>query len=379
MPPSLAPSPEERVASRPARLLAGGIVAGVAVGIVLATAIHFLMNESEGGQFSRTALQQSMFFGLWGAIIVPLWLGTARLEEVESAWVRASLIVATGIVVWIVHASALYLLSGVYSTTPRSLALFPIAIMRMVYIESIVYGAVVAGLLAARARSRARAHERRAAMLALQLSRSRLQTLQSRLQPHFLFNALHTVGMLARAGDTERIVDVTARLGGVLRVMLDEDDEAETTLREELELVDRYLAIELIRFRDRLDVAIDTEASAADGLLPRFILQPLVENAMRHGIAHRTDRGCIRIVSRRRAGALVVTVTDDGPGTEPVPQLDMESNGRPGLGLRITRERLTGMYGKAGVLDVATTPGGTTATVTVPWHTTPVELNGVHA
>jgi len=128
MPPSLAPSPEERVASRPARLLAGGIVAGVAVGIVLATAIHFLMNESEGGQFSRTALQQSMFFGLWGAIIVPLWLGTARLEEVESAWVRASLIVATGIVVWIVH------------------------------------GAVVAGLLAARARSRARAHERRAAM-----------------------------------------------------------------------------------------------------------------------------------------------------------------------------------------------------------------------
>jgi sensor histidine kinase YesM len=362
-------------ARRPITLLAGAILTGVLLGVLFATAIHFLMNESEGGRFTRTALQQSLFFGLWGAIVVPLWFGTARLDRVHSASLRTLLIVVVGIGVWIVHASALYVLSGIYSDTRPSFARLPIAVLRMVYIETIVYGAVVAGLMAARARMRARAHERRAAMLALQLSRARLETLQSRLQPHFLFNALHTVSMLARAGDTERIVDVTARLGGVLRVMLDDDDEAETTLRDELELVDRYLAIELIRFGDRLDVVVETDPGALDGLVPRFILQPLVENAMRHGIAPRTERGCIRIRTRRVDETLVVSVTDDGPGAEPT--APHESNGRPGLGLRITRERLTGMYGNAASLDVATTSRGTVAEVTVPWHTTPVELNGM--
>ena len=368
---------ERRDADRRNRLTLVGIAVliGVALGVVFAAAIHFVMNEPEGSPFAVTALQQSLFFGIWGAIIVPLWLVLGTLETIASAVVRALAIVALGVVVWLVHASTLYALSPIYSTTPRSLALMPTAVMRMVYIESIVYVAVVAGILAARARQRARAHERRAATLALQLSRARLQTLQSRLQPHFLFNALHTVGMLARAGDTERIVDVTARLGDVLRVMLDEDDSAESTLREEMDLVDRYLAIELIRFRDRLDVDVDVDPAATDGLVPRFILQPLVENAMRHGIAHRTERGRITIRARRVADALTLTVTDDGPGTAAPPPTPPGSNGRAGLGLSITRERLAGMYGAAGTLDVSITASGTVATVTVPWHTTPLEVH----
>jgi signal transduction histidine kinase len=342
---------------------------------VFAATIHFVMNEPEGSPFTRTAAQQSLFFGLWGAIVVPLWFAFGEIEHIASGVVRALAIVALGVLGWRVHGTTLYALSGLYSTTPRSLALPPTAVMRMVYIEIIVYVAVTAGILAGRARQRARAHERRAVTLALQLSRARMQTLQSRLQPHFLFNALHTVGMLARAGDTERIVDVTARLGGVLRVMLDDDDAAESSLREELDLVDRYLAIELIRFRDRLDVEVDVDPAAMDGLVPRFILQPIVENAMRHGIAHRTERGRITIRARRVENALVMTVTDDGPGTRTAAPPLPDSNGsRPGLGLRITRERLTGMYGADGALEVTTTDSGTVATVSVPWHMTPIEV-----
>jgi sensor histidine kinase YesM len=182
--------------------------------------------------------------------------------------------------------------------------------------------------------------------------------------------------MLARAGDTSRVVDVTARLGGLLRVMLDDDDTWETTLREELDLVDRYLAIELIRFHDRLDVVVDAEPAAADGLVPRFVLQPLVENAMRHGIAQRTDRGRIAIHARRDGNSLVVSVSDDGPGRQPAAASAVASNGQPGLGIRITRERLDGMYGSAGVLTVSGNGHGTVATVTVPWHTAPVEVRG---
>jgi sensor histidine kinase YesM len=359
----------------PLTLTAIALLIGVALGVVFAATIHYVMNEPEGSPFMTTATQQSLFFGLWGAIVVPLWFAFGRIERFESGLVRALSIVALGVIVWLVHGTVLYAMSGLYATTPRSLALLPTAVMRMVYIEIIVYVAVTAGILAARARQRARAHERRAATLALQLSRARMQTLQSRLQPHFLFNALHTVGMLARAGDTERIVDVTARLGGVLRAMLDDDDAAESPLREELDLVDRYLAIELIRFRDRLDVDVDIDANTMDGLVPRFILQPLVENAMRHGIAHRTERGRITIRARRVADALVMTVTDDGPGTRAATSSLPDSNGgRPGLGLRITRERLAGMYGAAGSFEWATGDSGAVATISVPWHTTPLAV-----
>lgn len=371
-----APAAIDRDSTRrsPLAMLVIAVAIGVALGVMLAATIHYVMNEPEGAPFVRTATQQALFFGLWGALVVPLWIALGALDRITSALNRALFLIVLGMAVWLVHGSALYLLSALYSPAPRSIAELPSAVMRMVYIEIIVYTAVVLGVLAVRARQRAHAHERRAAALALQLSRARLQTLQSRLQPHFLFNALHTVGMLARAGDTERIVDVTARLGGVLRVMLDEDDAAESTLREEMELVDRYLAIELVRFRDRLDVETDIDDDANDGLVPRFILQPLAENSMRHGIAHRTERGRITIRARRVSDALVMTVTDDGPGTRSAP-VQPDSNGRPGLGLRITRERLAGMYGDRGALEVTTTDAGTIATITVPWHTTPIEVS----
>jgi two-component system, LytTR family, sensor kinase len=374
MPPAAEPPNDTTMRRHPLGTAALAAAAGVALGLVFAAAIHFLMREGEGAPFAQTATQQALFFGLWGAMLVPLWIALARIERIASAPRRLAIIVALGAVAWIVHASALYLGAFARSPASRTLSAFATGAVRMIYIETIVYAGVVGGILAARHRQRARAHERRAASLALQLSRSRLQALQARLQPHFLFNALHTVGMLARAGDTGRVVDVTARLGGLLRVMLDDDETWETTLREELELVDRYLAIELIRFHDRLDVVVDTDPAIADGLVPRFILQPLVENAMRHGIAHRTDRGRITIRARRAGDTLVVTITDDGPGPRSPESLPISTSGTAGLGLRITRERLTGMYGNAATLDLSAVGDGTMASVMVPWHTTPIEV-----
>src|SRR5215216_4020841 len=114
----------------PLTLVGIAVLIGVALGVVFAAAIHFVMNEPEGSPFTLTALQQSLFFGIWGAIIVPLWLALSALENIASAVVRALAIIALGVVVWLVHASTLYALSPIYSTTPRSLSLMPTAIMR---------------------------------------------------------------------------------------------------------------------------------------------------------------------------------------------------------------------------------------------------------
>lgn len=207
-----------------------------------------------------------------------------------------------------------------------------------------------------------RERETQAARLAAQLSEARLGALRMQLNPHFLFNSLNAVTVLVRdhnMADASRMLEL---LSDVLREVLRSDERPEISLVRELELIRRYLAIEQIRFSDRLRPRIDVEPDLARAAVPRFLLQPLVENAVRHGIAQRGDAGLVRVTAQRDGDQLVLSVQDDGPGLRSTQNLG-------GIGLSNTRNRLETLYGEKAALHVTNAPEhGVIVTVRLPYH-----------
>jgi two-component system, LytTR family, sensor kinase len=183
------------------------------------------------------------------------------------------------------------------------------------------------------------------------------------LHPHFLFNTLNAISALMHQ-DVEVADRMIARLGELLRATLESADLQEVPLSQELEFIQPYLEIEQARLGPRLRVEVHVDDDARDGLVPNMLLQPLVENAIRHGIAPRTEPGSIAITAQRDNGSLRLQVRDDGPG--------MPSSGpsrsRNGLGLANTRARLQQLYGTASNLEVSNgRPAGLEVTVTIPF------------
>jgi two-component system LytT family sensor kinase len=209
---------------------------------------------------------------------------------------------------------------------------------------------------------RARTLEVTAAQLSEQLTRAQLDTLRAQLNPHFLFNALNSVAVLARRGKVSDVEHMVTRLADLLRHSLESSRTQVVTLRVELEAVRRYLDIEQVRFSDRLAVAIDVPETLLDRMVPSFLLQPLVENAVRHGLVDaRTPLG-IGVRARMDGGALTIAVSDDGAG---IAHADDVGNG---VGLANTRARLRGLYGDAASLTLSPgeNGGGTLVTVVLP-------------
>lgn len=185
-----------------------------------------------------------------------------------------------------------------------------------------------------------RERQLRASQLEARLVQARLQVLRMQLQPHFLFNTLNAITALMHR-DVEAAERMLARLGELLRLTLESGDAQEVPLKEELEFLERYLEIEKARFGDRLTVGLAIDPETLDARVPHLILQPLVENAIRHGIAPRAAPGRIDIRSQQGDGFLCLQVRDDGRG---LPASDRESP-RGGIGLANTRARLKQLYG----------------------------------
>ena len=222
------------------------------------------------------------------------------------------------------------------------------------------------GLLAALAAGyyrRARDRELVASQLETQLARARLHVLEMRLHPHFLFNTLNSISELVHI-DPHAADRTLTRLGDLLRMSIDLEAGQEVPLARELELVSAYLEIERMRFQDRLGVEMRVDPEARRALVPSLVLQPLVENAIRHGLSPRARPGRVTVAAERDGGRLRLVVTDDGRGLPPA--------FRERVGLGTTRSRLEQLYGDAHRFELADAPGGgARATIEIPYRPAP--------
>ena len=231
------------------------------------------------------------------------------------------------------------------------------------------YLGVVAITLLARYAALLQERQLAAAELASQLTVAHLRVLQSQLRPHFLFNTLNTVAELVHR-DADAADRMITRLGVLLRRSFDAYDEQEVPLRTELDFLQDYVDIMRLRFGGRIAITLQVEPSAHDALVPSLVLQPLVENAIRHGLEPRVGMGTVTVVARRRQATLELEVRDDGRGL-PSPRADGSRGWRMGIGLQSTADRLRHLYGEAHRFDIRSRPGaGTTVTIELPFHST---------
>jgi two-component system, LytTR family, sensor kinase len=190
---------------------------------------------------------------------------------------------------------------------------------------------------------------------------ARLRALQSQLEPHFLFNTLNAVSSLVVSGKNGDAARMITRLSDFLRLTLDTINTPEISLVEEFEFLRRYLEIEQIRFGDRLQINIDADPDVMSGMVPALILQPLVENAVKHGVFAQEEGGTVSITAERRNGALRLCVADSGRGVEP------EKLGCEGVGLSNTVTRLRELYGDQASFSLGQSPrGGLQAAIEIP-------------
>lgn len=230
-------------------------------------------------------------------------------------------------------------------------------------LEMSVYAGIVVVVLLLDTRRESSERALAAARLEQNLAAARLESLQAQIQPHFLFNTLNALAVLARRGDGAAVDHAIGDLGELLRASFDASGRHEIALGEELEFLERYVSLQRIRFPDRLQVHWQIAEESKYALVPPLVVQPLVENAIEHGLA--TARGGnIRVSAHRDGDTLELEVADDGPGFGGDAGV---RNG--GVGLANTRERLALLYGKRGSLACDDGPGGGgVVRIRLPWH-----------
>ena len=282
---------------------------------------------------------------LWGALFPLIWRACRRFPfERRKLASRIPINLALGVLVTLLYLFLSYLKNEAIASISLGRLTFdatqlPTFLFTGVEYYLAIYFAIVAVVHALSFYEKYRDRELKASRLEAQLALAHLEVLKTQLHPHFLFNTLNAVSALMHS-DVDAADKMIARLSDLLRLSLDNDHRHQVPLRDEIEFLDRYLAIEQIRFRDRLKITMKIDGDCWGGMVPRLILQPLVENSIRHGIAMRSAAGEVSIKARRKGDRLDLEVWDDGPG---IPTQGLEL--REGVGLANTRARLEQTYG----------------------------------
>jgi two-component system, LytTR family, sensor kinase len=211
----------------------------------------------------------------------------------------------------------------------------------------IAYGAILAAGHMMAFLKRLAMREAEAARLTAELSRAQLDALRRQMEPHFLFNTLHGIAGLVREHKNGAAVDMIAGLSDLLRRVLEGADRQLVPLAEELSFLERYVELQQMRFGDRLHVIVDVPLELYGALVPGLVLQPLVENAIQHGVGQRVEGGTVRISAAQRGSVLILSIHNDGPA---LPPGGIESSS--GVGISNTRGRLTSLYGAACALEI---------------------------
>lgn len=225
-------------------------------------------------------------------------------------------------------------------------------------LELLLYALVVLVAFAADYYTRYREREMRAAQLEKSLAEARLHALELQIQPHFLFNTLNAISALVRSGQQTQAVEMIAGLSDLLRYALDRAGEQRVALVDEVEMLRRYLEIQRARFADRLTFEIDVAGDARRGAVPVLLLQPLAENAIRHGIAKSAGPGRVHVRAFREGGALRIEMFNSG---------HLAPHRQDGIGISNTVARLEQLYGVGQRFELGEGAGGVLATVTIPW------------
>jgi two-component system, LytTR family, sensor kinase len=355
---------------------------------VLTAANGILAPRGRGPQPGLASSVAIAFIGsfLWAALTPPIFWLSGRLTVERSNWVpRLLLFVGAGVVVaMLMEATIAYLGFEVLGARSRRWSgrfnpLFGAG--RMFWLDDFIVFIAVGAAGFARdyfLRYRARHDEAlrlqaEAVRLQAQLAEARLDALRRQLDPHFLFNTLHAVASLVER-DPRGVRRMIARLSELLRHSLEGGNEPEVPLRQELDMVGRYLDIMQVRFQGRLAVETRVGDRALDALVPNLILQPLVENAIKHGVERQPGSGRITIEGDVEGDvegdALVLRVRDDGPGVTELPGVGGAGGGARGVGLRNTVARLEQLYGAEQHFTLrADDGGGTVAEIRLPYHT----------
>lgn len=302
---------------------------------------------------------------VWQIMTLLGWIGLTpvvlRIRGVLSSSERdvvagprpLDVVVQLGIVTGLVltHAMVIVVLTGALfiPIVPSARAMVAAALTLYAPLDLLAYLAVVALGYASDVERHRRDAARREVALRTETLDSRLSALRARLNPHFLFNALNSVHVLARAGKTEETIRVVEGLTALLRYVLDERRPT-VPLADELAFVRDYLEVQRVRFGARLRYEIDYEPQLGAASVPQLLLQPLVENAVEHGVARALDGGAVRVTATRAGDTLSLLVEDDGPGTSAAEPSD-------GIGLSSTRERLERLYDGRATLTFERRPG----------------------
>jgi len=349
-------------------------VVATLLGLIASGQHNVTMRATEGPTNVWHALGMGMpYWYLW-ALFVPVVAAAARrIPLSRKSWLAGgALHLGIAVLVTLVHAVLEIGVQHAFGIRHSTFGIFTMITLSRAFwqlpYDLLAYAAILGMVIAADSSRRFREGQLAAAGLGAELAEARLQVLRTQLNPHFLFNAMNSIAMLVRKQDNAQAVTMIAGLSDLLRYVLEEHPEQEVPLRDELAFLDRYLAVEQVRFPDRLQVTVHAEESLLDALVPNLVLQPLVENAIKHGISRRVAAGRLAISAERRNGDLTLQVTDDGPGPG-------DPRGLPtgGVGLRNVRARLAHLYGPGHRLELTAGPrGGAVATVTVPFHLAPL-------
>lgn len=331
-----------------------GLVTGIQVWISMITHGHSVLR----------------LVGYYVAVWAAWFMATAVIVGLERRWPvipRRRL----NVLVHVLAASVIGLAHGLYwlallifmkpydrmTAEPSQLKIGEILFARLP-LEWLLYALVLGCAVAFEYYERYRERAIEAAQLEKSLADARLHTLELQIQPHFLFNTMNAISALVRNRRNDEAVTMMAGLSDLLRYTLDHAGKPEVALEEELAVLRRYLEIQQSRFPDRLSFDIEVSPDARRGAIPTLLLQPLAENAVRHGIALSASPGVVHVRAYRSGGRLQIEVFNSGV---------LHTRSDHGIGLRNTRERLQVLYGDEGRLDLANADGGVLASLSIPW------------
>jgi signal transduction histidine kinase len=354
-------SKEERHFAPPSARLRGTLLIGAAsIILALGTAV-----ECQSITHLPSLFYGLVLWGWWGIIASTFWLTGLKPpallhRSLPAIALQVFIACAAGVVhlmllgslslfiaEWKTHAPAIKVLTGMLN-------------LNRFGFEILIYGFTYGLIGVIQAQIRAQQEALRSSELHRQLSAAQLKALQMQLEPHFLFNTLNAITTLVELGRQPQAVEMLGHLNVILKRTLERSTPEKVALSQELEIIENYLAIEQVRFADRLRVEIKVDPSALHSLVPCFLLQPIVENAIRHGIANNEGKGTVEASAKRDGDRLRVTVRDSGPGSS--------TQSGNGIGLKNTRERLTYFYPERHLLRAGPLrSGGFEVVIDVPY------------